>query len=170
MLSKAISKKSLDSGIYLCPSKRRKRKNSSYEPVGRGFESLQARQAKKTSQNVMSFLLSQEGQSLGISCHWHVIFILPPLQARQKKHCKLQCFFFFYCYFNFKFLSFFNCSQSPTFLQIKNYIRFLWPQTKISSKGTYCGVLFDSYTKILSQFRLLKSFHNTVDNFFHLMV
>lgn len=33
-----------------------------YEPVGRGFESLQARQAKKTSQNVMSFLLSQEGQ------------------------------------------------------------------------------------------------------------
>lgn len=66
-----------------------------YEPVGRGFESLQARQAKKTSQNVMSFLLSQEGQSLGISCHWHDIFILPPLQARQKKHCKLQCFFFF---------------------------------------------------------------------------
>lgn len=65
-----------------------------YEPVGRGFESLQARQAKKTSQNVMSFLLSREGQSLGISCHWHDIFILPPLQARQKKHCKLQCFFF----------------------------------------------------------------------------
>ena len=67
-----------------------------YEPVGRGFESLQARQAKKTSQNVMSFLLSREGQSLGISCHWHDIFILPPLQARQKKHCELQCFFFFY--------------------------------------------------------------------------
>ena len=66
-----------------------------YEPVGRGFESLQARQAKKTSQNVMSFLLSREGQSLGISCHWHDIFILPPLQARQKKHCELQCFFFF---------------------------------------------------------------------------
>ena len=66
-----------------------------YEPVGRGFESLQARQAKKTSQNVMSFLLSQEGQSLGISCHWHDIFILPPLQARQKKHCELQCYFLF---------------------------------------------------------------------------
>ena len=49
MLSKAISKKSLDSGIYLYPSKRRKRKNSSYEPVGRGFESLQARQAKNTT-------------------------------------------------------------------------------------------------------------------------
>ena len=160
MLSKAISKKSLDSGIYLCPSKRRKRKNSSYEPVGRGFESLQARQAKKTSQNVMSFLLSREGQVVYPSS----------ISKELKKHCVLQCFFFFYCYWNFKFLSFFNCSQSPTFLQIKNYIRFLWPQTKISSKGTRCGVLFDSYTKILSQFRLLKSFYNTVDNFFHLMV
>ena len=127
--------------------------------------------SKKTSQNVMSFLLSQEGQSLGISCHWHDIFILPPLQARQKKHCELQCFFFFYTAIEtLSFSHFFNCSQSPTFLQIKNYIRFLWPQTKISSKGTYCGVLFDSYTKILSQFRILKSFYNTVDNFFHLMV
>lgn len=97
-----------------------------YEPVGRGFESLQARQAKKASQNVMSFLLSQEGQSLGISCHWHDIFILPPLQARQKKHCELQCFFFFYAAIEtLSFSHFFNCSQSPTFLQIKNYIRFL---------------------------------------------
>ena len=48
MLSKVTSQKSLDSGIYPCPSKRRKRKNSSYEPVGRGFESLQARQTKRT--------------------------------------------------------------------------------------------------------------------------
>ena len=85
MLPKAISKKSLDSGIYLCPSKRRKRKNSSYEPVGRGFESLQARQAKKTSQNVMSFLLSREGQVVYPSS----------ISKELKKHCELQCFFFF---------------------------------------------------------------------------
>jgi len=57
MLSKAISKKSLDSGIYLYPSKRRKRKNSSYEPVGRGFESLQARQAKNTTSFVVFFVV-----------------------------------------------------------------------------------------------------------------
>jgi len=85
MLPKATSKKSLDFGIYLCPSKRRKRKNSSYEPVGRGFESLQARQAKKTSQNVMSFLLSREGQVVYPSS----------ISKELKKHCELQCFFFF---------------------------------------------------------------------------
>ena len=56
-----------------------------YEPVGRGFESLQARQAKKASQNVMSFLLSQEGQVVYPSS----------ISKELKKHCKLQCFFFF---------------------------------------------------------------------------
>lgn len=56
-----------------------------YEPVGRGFESLQARQAKKTSQNVMSFLLSQEGQVVYPSS----------ISKELKKHCELQCFFFF---------------------------------------------------------------------------
>ena len=56
-----------------------------YEPVGRGFESLQARQAKKTSQNVMSFLLSQERQVVYPSS----------ISKELKKHCELQCFFFF---------------------------------------------------------------------------
>ena len=87
-----------------------------YEPVGRGFESLQARQAKKTSQNVMSFLLSREGQVVYPSS----------ISKELKKHCELQCFFFFYTAIEtLSFSHFFNSSQSPTFLQIKNYIRFL---------------------------------------------
>ena len=90
---------------------------------------------------------------------------------RAKKALRIAVLFLFYTAIEtLSFSHFFNCSQSPTFLQFKNYTRFLWPQTKISSKGTRCGVLFDSYTKILSQFRLSKSFYNTVDNFFHLMV
>ena len=57
MLSKVIFKKSLDSGIYPCPSKRRKRKNSNYEPVGRGFESL-LRQQKRHHKCDVFFVVS----------------------------------------------------------------------------------------------------------------
>ena len=154
MLPKAISKKSLDSGIYLCPSKRRKRKNSSYEPVGRGFESLQARQAKKTSQNVMSFLLSREGQSLGISCHWHDIFILPPLQARQKKHCELQCFFFFYAAIETLSYSHFSTAHNPPFFCKSKTISAFFDHRQKSHPRTPAVVSF----LILTQ----KSYHNFV--------
>ena len=154
MLSKAISKKSLDSVIYLCPSKRRKRKNSSYEPVGRGFESFQARQAKKTSQNVMSFLLSREGQSLGISCHWHDIFILPPLQARQKKHCELQCFFFFYAAIETLSYSHFSTAHNPPFFCKSKTISAFFDHRQKSHPRTPAVVSF----LILTQ----KSYHNFV--------
>ena len=126
-----------------------------YEPVGRGFESLQARQAKKTSQNVMSFLLSQEGQSLGISCHWHDIFILPPLQARQKKHCELQCFFFFILPLKLPSFSHFSTAHNPQlFCKSKTTPASLTTDKNlIQGHPLWCP--FDSYTKILSQFRLL---------------
>lgn len=95
-----------------------------YEPVGRGFESLQARQAKKTSQNVMSFLLSQEGQSLGISCHWYDIFILPPLQARQKKHCDCSAFSFFTAIETLSFSHFSTAYNPPLFCKSKTISAF----------------------------------------------
>ena len=116
-----------------------------YEPVGRGFESLQARQAKKTSQNVMSFLLSREGQSLGISCHWHDIFILPPLQARQKKHCNMQCFFFFALPFKLRVPLFFMGRDTQTKKDPAGmfFIVFDSMRTTLSIKDiTICDVFF----------------------------
>ena len=80
-----------------------------YEPVGRGFESLQARQAKKTSQNVMSFLLSREGQVVYPSS----------ISKELKKHCDCSAFSFFTAIETLSFSHFSTAHNPPLFCKSK---------------------------------------------------
>ena len=111
MLSKVTSQKSLDSGIYPCPSKRRKRKNSSYEPVGRGFESLQARQTKRTLHLQCPFFFwcacprrrramrspLRDGTVVLKTFHWNVFLTHSTSSAPNEKDTAFAVSFFFWC-------------------------------------------------------------------------
>ena len=80
-----------------------------YEPVGRGFESLQARQAKKTSQNVMSFVVSGGTSRLSF-LHF----------KRAKKALRIAVLFLFYTAIEtLSFSHFLTAHNPPLFCKSK---------------------------------------------------